>query len=222
MPNGTSTSALQSGIKVALASELSVLREGMRRILLKHDDIHIVAEAAHYHEFLTDDASLSADVLVLIAQPATSVALDGLVHMRGDRPSLSVIMIVQKPGLPQVLSILRSGVRGLIDAAGAASQLPAAVRAVATGRLYLHEDVARLVTSGSKEINTDHTHTALTEREFEIFLRMAAGQKPLEIGATLGISTKTVSTHKSRLMEKMRMSSDAEIVRYAIANGLLN
>lgn len=209
-------------ISVVLVSSLTVLREGMKRILHPQEDIRVIAELGDVDELLSDDRLLTVDVLVVVSHPTGTAGTDCLARLRDERPALKLIVISHTPSLQQVLAFLRGGVRGLLDANCAASQLPTAIRVVSSGRLYMHEEVGRLVAADLNEVGKDHTHRSLTQREFEIFKHLVAGQKVSEIAAQLGISIKTVSTHKSRLMEKMGIQSYSQLVQYAVANFLFD
>ncbi|MEW6760749.1 MAG: response regulator transcription factor [Pseudomonadota bacterium] len=207
-------------IKVVIASNLVVLREGAKRILSPQADIDVIAEVAHLQELSSNNALLCADVLIVIADTPSVDGNEHLSLLNQERPSLRVVILLRFPTLQQILSILRTGVRGLLSASSAASHLPTAVRAISSGRLYLNDELTRLLIPDHRDISKDYTHRSLTDRELEIFLKLAAGKKVSEIAAQLGISSKTVSTHKSRLMEKMHMTTFSQIVQYAIAYGL--
>lgn len=209
-------------ISVVLASELTVIREGMKRLLLPQADINIIAEVKHTRDLLSDEMLLEANVVLVIALTVPGSGSEYLSDLRQIYPSIRVIVVARALTLHQVSAILRMGVRGILYASGAASHLPAAIRSVSNGKLYLHEEVASMVASEYGELDKDHTHRSLTERQFAIFMKLAQGEKVSEIAIQLGISVKTVSTHKSRLMEKMGMSSHAEIIQYAVIHRLFD
>lgn len=206
-------------ISVVLASRLMVIREGMKRILLPSPDIRIVGEVKCLHELISNQHLYSAQVAV-VANPPTNNGQDLLLSLKEACPGVQVIVVSRSPTLQQILSSLRHGARGLLSASCAASHLPAAIRAVSSGRIYMQENVSNVVGTGLHGLARDHTHKSLTQREMEIFMKLAIGQKVTEIASELGISAKTVSTHKVRLMEKMGMSSFSQLVQYAIANEL--
>ncbi len=206
-------------IEVVLASQLTLLREGMKHVLGAHDDIRVIAEIGHVPDVPGDDR-IRPDVLYVVAHPSAGDVGDYLHRVSRLASSARVILITRSPSLHQVLAILRTGVRGLLNANCGASQLPAAIKAVAAGRLYLHEEVARLVAAGLGEVGKDHSHRSLSQRELDIFIRLASGQKVSEIASQLRISSKTVSTHKARMMEKMGMRSYSQLIQYAVANSL--
>ncbi|RYE73353.1 MAG: response regulator transcription factor [Oxalobacteraceae bacterium] len=209
-------------ITVVLASKLTVLREGMKRILLPQDDIDVIAEVDHAREVLFNETFLQADVIVAVVDPIMNGGNDFLLLLPRQSPLLRVIIITRAPTVAQILAILRAGVRGVLDTSCAANNLPAAIRAVSSGRLYMHEEVSRLVAADISGFGKDHTHTALTQRELDVLMKLAAGHKVSEIAVELGISIKTVSTHKARLMEKMGFTTLSQVIQYAIANRLFD
>lgn len=204
---------------VVLVSKLSLIREGMKRILSQCNDIQIVGEANHASEYFTAERIPCAQVIVL-AYPGAMLGTDDLLQLQKVCPELRVIIVVRFSTLYQVLSAFKMGVHGMLNASCAASHLPAAIRAVSSGKIYMHEQVSSLLVADLDEIKKDHTHKSLTHREMDIFLRLAAGKKISDIAAELGISVKTVSTHKARVMEKMGMSSSSQLIQYAIVNSL--
>lgn len=206
---------------VVLASKLTVIREGMKRILSPCNDIQVVGEVNHTSEFFASERSPCAEVIVL-AYPGAMVSNDELMQLQKTCPELRVIIVVRFSTLHQVLSAFKMGVHGLLNASCAASHLPAAIRAVSSGKIYMHEQVSSLIVADLDEINKDHTHKSLTHREMEIFLRLAEGRKISDIASELGISVKTVSTHKARVMEKMGMTSSSQLIQYAIVNSLFD
>lgn len=207
-------------ISVVLASPLPVLREGMKRVLHNQRDIAVVAEVSGTHEVYADEKMLHANVLVIVAHPPSTSSVADLLHLKRRNPKLGVIVIMRSPSVPQVLAVLRSGVRGLLNSSCEADHLPNAIRAVSSGRLYMHEEVSKVVAAGIGQFRKDHTHHALSKRELDVFLRLASGSRISEIAAQLGISAKTVSTHKARMMEKMGLTSTSQIVQYAIVHDL--
>lgn len=209
-------------ISVVLASRLTVLREGMKRILQAQDDIVVIAELKHVIDVLSDKYLLNAGVLVAAANPAMSDALDFFLQLRRESPSLRIVLIAPMASVRDVVGILRTGVHGLVSASSAASHLPAAIRAVSGGRPYIDENAAKLVAVDPCNLGKDHTHRSLTQRELEIFMKLVVGQKVSAIAQELGISIKTVSTHKARLMEKMAMTTGSQLIQYAVANSLVD
>ncbi len=209
-------------INVVLASRLSLLREGMKRILQRHEDIVVTGELKHVLDVLSDASLRNAGVLVAAANPAMSDAQDFLLELRREMPKLRIVLIVPLANVQDVVGLLRTGVHGLVSATSAASHLPAAIRAVSRGRPYIDEDTAKLVAVDPYSLGKDHTHRSLTHREHEIFMQLVIGQKVSAIAHELGISIKTVSTHKARLMQKMAITSRAQLIQYAVTNCMVD
>jgi len=207
-------------IKVVIASNLPVLREGAKRILSQQMDIDVIAEVGHVREVLLDCTLLRADVLIVVADSSSVDGKECLLQLHQECPALRIMILLRFPTLQQIMSILRTGVSGLLSASSAASHLATAIRAISSGRLYLNDELTRLLIPDQSSLGKDYTHKSLTDRELEIFLKLAAGRKVSEIAVQLGISIKTVSTHKSRLMDKMNMTSYSQIVQYALAYGM--
>lgn len=207
-------------IGVVVASKLAVIREGMKRILMPHEDIKVVGEINLAEEIRPPPLWSLAQIMVVVHSSAA--ACDDHLHwLRRECPSLQLIVVAPSPSLAQVQSALQLGARGLLHSACAVGQLPAAIRAVSAGRLYLNKEISRLIAVDVQELGKDHSHRALTQRELEIFTKLASGRKVSEIAAELAISVKTVSTHKSRIMEKMGIGSFSELIQYAINHRLL-
>lgn len=204
-------------ISVVLASRLALIREGMKRILQSEGDIRVVGEVLRAQDVVSNKETPDAEVVV-VAHPANLDGEDYLHFLQQQCPSLRVIIVANSPTLPHVLSALRKGARGILNACCSAEHLPAAIRAVSAGNIYMHEEVARMVVQDLGEIRKDHTHRSLTQRELQIFVKLATGLKVSAIALELGISIKTVSTHKARIMEKMGITTFSQLVQYAIAN----
>lgn len=206
-------------ISVVLASRLAVIREGMKRILLPQDDIDVVGEVSRAQEVVVNEETSQAEIVV-VAHPSIPDGEDYLRFLQRECPSLRVIVVTRSPTVSHVVSALRNGARGLLSARCSAAHLPAAIRAVSAGNIYMHEEVSRLVAQDLGDIDRDHSHRSLTQRELEIFVKLASGMNGTAIARELGISAKTVSTHKTRMMDKMGIRSMSQLVQYAVVNGL--
>lgn len=202
-------------ISIVLASRLSVIREGMKRVLRSQEDIKVVAEVEHPQDVGAQGPVQNARVLVL-AHPSASGSADLLQYLHKECPSLRVIVVTNSPTLPQILAHLRMGARGLLNASCTKGHLATAIRAVALDKIYLHEDLSRRFAADMHNVSMHPPHHSLSPRELQIFTKLGAGQKVTQIADELDISVKTVSTHKSRLMEKMGMASISQLIQYAV------
>lgn len=206
-------------INVVLVSSQPLLCLGMRCILAPHHDLQVLGSSPHPHDI--EGGAAVADVVVLAATTLLHGADEVLADLQQRYRSARIVMIVRCPTLQQVLAALRADVRGLLSSQCTEGDLPGAIRTVAAGRIYLHDDVARIVGADLDGIARDRTHGALTGREFDILVRLAGGGKVTTIAHQMGISVKTVSTHKTRLMEKMGFDSLSQLVQYAIGHRLV-
>lgn len=206
-------------IGVVVASRLAVIREGMKRILEPHEDIAIVGEVSRAEEVSSVGSWAQAQVMIVVHSSAV-LWEEHLQQARDACPSLQLIVVARSPTLPQVQAAFRLGARGLLHSGCAVGHLPEAIRAVSAGRVYMNKETASLIATDVQDLNKDHTHHSLTQRELEIFKKLASGAKVSEIAGELEISVKTVSTHKARIMEKMGLGSTSELIHYAIIHHL--
>lgn len=208
-------------IHVVLASRLPVVRDGMKSVLAPLQDINVVSEVSSLKE-LDDWKEFPSPDLVIVADSPVDDGRDFLCRFIQADHQRRIIMVAHAATVPQVLGMLRLGVRGLLSGSCAVEHLVAAIRMVSGGRIYLHESLSHLMARNLDGLSRDHTHGALTEREMQILMKLAIGLRVTEIAGQLGISVKTVSTHKGRMMEKMGLTSFSQLVQYALANGLFD
>lgn len=206
--------------RVFLADDHSIIRDGLKQILAETEDLTVVGEAANGIELLSRLQNLACDVLVLdISMPGKSgLELIKLVHR--DHPHLPILILSMHHEDQYALRAFRAGAAGYITKESDAELLVAAIRKVAAGGIQVSPHVAELM---ARQIGTDSNalpHTLLSNREYQVFEMLVAGQGLTEIGVALSLSVKTVSTHKTRIMQKMELATTSELVRYAIAHGL--
>ncbi|GAB3472418.1 response regulator transcription factor [Massilia terrae] len=206
--------------RVGLASSISLLREGMKRIISWHDDLTVAGEYTCFEELCFHEPSNGEEVLV-IANPFGALNETILAAIRHRLPACQLIMIGHRDAMKHGLNGFASEVRGLLTNDCSPESLPDAIRTVAAGRVYVNESVSELFANDAKLLKTARHHANLTKREFEILAQLCQGKKCTNIGAELGISVKTVSTYKARILEKIGMSSVPELIQYAMSIGLL-
>ena len=206
--------------RVFLADDHSIIRDGLKQILTETEDLTVVGEAANGIELLSRLQNLECDVLVLdISMPGKSgLELIKLVHR--DHPHLPILILSMHHEDQYALRAFRAGAAGYITKESDAELLVAAIRKVAAGGIQVSPHVAELM---ARQIGTDSNalpHTLLSNREYQVFEMLVAGQGLTGIGVALSLSVKTVSTHKTRIMQKMELATTSDLVRYAIAHGL--
>lgn len=208
-------------INVALASGLSLLREGMKRVLDAHAEFTIIGEYDCADEIFSDKSIVDAQVLV-IATPLYRLNYHMLHDIKTRLPALALVLIANKHSDLRMMHNFAGNARGLLMGNSQAENLAHAIRTVASGRLYADKALADMIVNDPKLNIFKNGSLHLTDREFDILRRIATGETNQEIANSLEISNKTVSTHKMHIMEKTGTTSVAEIVRYAIEYGLIN
>ncbi len=210
-------------IRILIADDHAVVRAGIRQFIAGHDDLIVVGEAATGAEVLDYVRKEELDVVVLdISMPGRS-GVDTLRSLKRARPELPVLILSGFAENLYAVNLLRAGAAGYVGKDAAASQLVAAIRVVAKGRKYVSPEVAQLLADGLSIKDQDQPiHAKLSQREFQIFCKLAKGQGVSKIAEELFLSVKTVSTYRSRILDKTGMKTNADLTYYAIKNELIN
>lgn len=207
-------------IRVLLADDHAIIRDGLKQILAETDDLLVCGEAADGNEVLRKVREGEWDVLVLdISMPGRS-GLEVVKLVKEERPKLPVLILSMHHEDQYAVRALRAGASGYLTKETDADQLIAVIRKIAQGGVYISATVAELLARDVMPAATTIPHQALSDREFQVFRMIAAGQSITEIGEALSLSVKTVSTHKARIMQKMNLANQSELIRYALAHGL--
>jgi DNA-binding NarL/FixJ family response regulator len=203
-------------IRVLLADDHKIVRDGLRRILAAHGDIEVAAEAADGDEVLRLVKAGDYDVAVLdMSMPGLAgVAL--VKRLKDEKPKLRVLVLSMHAERQYAARVLKAGAAGYLNKDSAAEALVGAIRRIAAGGMHIGEAAAASLLGGDKA-----GHEALSDREFEVLRLLVEGHGPTDIGERLHLSVKTVSTHKTRILEKLGLGSTAELVRYAIEHKLV-
>jgi DNA-binding NarL/FixJ family response regulator len=208
-------------IHVVLCDDHAVLRRGIRDTLAEAVDISVTAEAGSYAELREQLRAATCDVLLLdINMPGRS-GLEALASVRETHPLIKVLMVSMYPEDQYALRCLKAGAQGYANKAGDPVLLIEAVRTVATGRKYLTSEVAQMLADSLAQPAPQVPHESLSERELQTLIKIAAGQRLTDIATELMLSPKTVSVYRARVLEKLQMSSNAELTAYAIHNQLI-
>ncbi len=208
-------------LRVAIVDDHEIVRAGFREMLATELGIAIAFEAASGEEALDRLQDTGCDVLLLdLALPGQS-GIDVLRTVRQRYPELRVLVLTGYPEERYAVVMMRNGADGYLCKECGREELLQAVHVVAQGRRYLSPRMAELLADEVTGDNPAVPHQQLSERELQVFLRLAQGQSVSEIGAALHLSVKTVSTYRSRLLEKLGVASNAELAAYALRNGLL-
>ncbi|MHB8777282.1 MAG: response regulator [Anaerolineales bacterium] len=209
-------------IRILLVDDHAILREGLRALLSYYPDVEVVGEAEDGLQAIEYVESLSPDIVLMdIAMPGMN-GLEATRRIRQEHPNIHVLILTQYEDQPYVLNLLRAGVSGYVLKRALGVDLINALRAVARGESFLYPPVAATVLEQLRQSDKGAIQDVktLTSREQEILHRVASGETSRQIALALNISVKTVEWHRSNLMSKLDVRSVAELVRYAIEQGL--
>ncbi len=208
-------------IKVLIADDHSVVRVGLRQILSGIRDIAVIDEAANAIEVLEKVKKNDYSVVILdIAMPGKS-GLDALKEIKIERPKLPVLILSMYPEDQYAIRVLRAGAAGYMTKDSAPDELVTAVRIVAEGRKYVSPTFAEILALNLDTDREKELHELLSDREYEVLCMIASGKTLSEIAGLLFLSVKTISTYRSRILEKMHLKNNAELTSYAIQNHLI-
>jgi DNA-binding NarL/FixJ family response regulator len=208
-------------IRVLIADDHAVVRRGLRQILSETPDILVGGEAGTANDVLHQVRDNRWDVLVLDVNMPGAHGIELLAEVRRIRPELPILVLTMYSEEQLALRVLKAGAAGFLNKESAPDKLVDAVRKVGTGGRWvspeLAETLASLVAGGSSGL----PHERLTDREFEVLRLLASGKTVSQVAKELSLSVKTVSTHRTRILVKMSMKTNAELTLYAIKNGLV-
>jgi DNA-binding NarL/FixJ family response regulator len=211
----------KSGNRVLLVDDHTIVREGLKRILEATDDgWQIIEEGSGFQALESLRRGACNLVIVDLSMPGMS-GLELIRRVRAEWPRLPMLVLSMHAEEEYALRAFKAGANGYVTKDSAADELVVAARRVAGGGTYVTTSLAERVVlqlNGSVEIPR---HARLSERELEVLYRIVAGERPGEIARALHLSAKTISTHKTRIMEKLQAPSTAALVRYAIEHGML-
>ena len=208
-------------IRVVIADDHALMREGLKHILQTATDIHICAEATDGFETLQLIRNDSCDVLIMDLSMPGRGGMELIRQIKEEAPLIRILVLTMHEEQEYAARAIRAGALGYMTKEGAGTQLVHAIRRVASGRPYISMEVAEQLAIDSMPMSEKLPHTSLSDREMEVFNLLVNGKTSTEIATLLHLSAKTISSHKSRILQKMNCSSLAELVRYAVAHDLL-
>lgn len=208
-------------IRVVLCDDHAVVRRGIRDTLSEAVDIQVVAEAGSYAEVREMLRSNPCDVLVLDINLPGRGGMEVLASLRESESPTKVLMVSMFPEDQYAIRCLRAGAQGYLNKAGDPDNLINAVRTIAQGRKYVTAEVSQMLVESLSSPTDLALHASLSERELQTLLKIASGKRLSEIAEELMLSPKTVSVYRSRVLEKLKLSNNAELTVYAIRNELV-
>lgn len=209
-------------IKILIADDHTIVRKGLKQIVMETSDMVIAGEAKNGHEVLNMVFKNNYDVVVLdITMPGIN-GLDVLKQLKSQRPELPVLVLTMHPEEQYAVRVLRAGASGYLTKESASDELITAIRKVSVGRKYVSPSLAEKLVFELEVDTVKPLHEILSDREYQVMCMIAGGKQIKQIAEELYLSKKTISTYRSRILEKMKMKNNAEITRYAIKNKLVD
>ncbi len=206
---------------VLIADDHAVVRAGIRQFLQEDAAIKEIGEAATGRETLDQLRAREWDLVLLDINMPDRSGLDVLRHIQSGHPRVRVLVLSGLPERQYALNVLRAGAAGFLAKDAAPEELMKAVHTVLAGRRYVSASLAELLVSDLDGNQDKPLHDGLSTREFQIFCKIAAGRGVSEIATELSLSVKTVSTYRTRILEKMKFTTNADLTSYALRSGII-
>ena len=208
-------------IRIAIVDDHAMVRAGLRQFFADQPDFQVVAEAVNGREALDIVRQGEVDVMVMDISMPDHSGVDALVAIKARAPDLPVLILSGFAEVHYATTLLRQGASGYLNKDCDPEDIVKAIRTVHRGRKYITPGVAELLAEGLSEGSDKPLHTQLSERELQVFLRLAKGETVGHIATSMSLSVKTVSTYRTRVMEKMRLESNSDLTYYGLKNGLI-
>lgn len=208
-------------IRILIVDDHAIMRDGLKQILADSEDMRVVDEADNGLDALKKVQQHKLDAVVLdMSMPGLS-GIELIKRLKSEKPGLPVLVLSMHSEKQYAGHTIRAGASGYLCKASAAPNLVQALRKIAGGGTYLSPETAKAMAADKLAKNTALPHTLLSMRELEIFKLLASGNSVTEIASQFGISVKTISTHKTNIMQKMNLSNMSDLICYALTYGLL-
>lgn len=208
--------------RILIVDDHAVVREGLKEIVSRTRDMVVADEAANGAEALEKVLKKNYDVVVLDISMPDKSGLDVLKEIKNRKPKLAVLMLTVHPEGQYAVRSLRAGASGYLTKKSAPGELVEAIRKVSSGGRYVTSSLAETWAFGLAADSEKPPHETLSDREYEVMCKLASGKTAKEIAEEMFLSPITISTYRSRIMEKMGMKNNVELALYAIRNELID
>ncbi|MBV8620552.1 MAG: response regulator transcription factor [Curvibacter sp.] len=209
-------------IRIGIVDDHAIVRSGLRSFFADFVDLRVVGEAANGREAIDLVRMTEMDVLLMdLSMPGQS-GLDVLAMIRAKAPDVGILILSGYPEAHYAMNLIRQGASGYLNKECDPGDIVDAIRTIALGKRYITPVVAELLAQQLNRRDDTALHEQLSEREFQVFLRLAKGETAGDIARALSLSVKTVSTYRTRLMEKMALASNSDLTYYALKNQLID
>ena len=209
-------------IRIVVADDHTIVREGLKQLLAAAGDLQVVGEAQDGFEVLKRVRELDFDLLLLDMSMPGKSGIELIKQVKAEKPKLRILVLSMHEEHQYAVRAIRAGASGYLTKESAAAQLVAAIRKVAGGGAFISAEVAERLALDAMPHAEGPLHASLSDREYQVFRLLVSGLSVSEIAEHLHLSAKTISTHKARLMEKLGVDSNADLVHYAVRHRLLD
>ncbi|MEM5437373.1 response regulator transcription factor [Paraburkholderia diazotrophica] len=209
-------------IRILIAHDHALIREGIRHILLRLTDFEVAGEAADAASAIALVRSTQAHVLILDASIAGRTGVELIREIREIDQGTQILVLTMNGDEQYAIRAFKASASGYLTSESASGDLISALTTIASGGIHMSVAMAAQIARDPPEFHEALPHQRLSKREFDVFRRIAAGERIGEIATQLSVSTKTVSTYKARILEKMRMPHGTALVRYAMRHRLFD
>jgi len=208
-------------IRLVVADDHTIVREGLKQILAAASDLRVVGEASDGHQVMERVRALDFDLLLLDMSMPGKSGIELIKQVHAEKPKVKILVLSMHEEQQYAVRAIRAGASGYLTKESASRQLVDAIRKIAAGGAFISAEVAQQLALGAMPGAQGPLHASLSDREYQVFMLIAEGKSVSDIAAQLNLSVKTVSTHKANVLQKMNMTTTGELIRYAIANKLV-
>lgn len=209
-------------IRVVIADDHTIVREGLKQLLSAAGDLEVVGEARDGHQVLELVRAADFDVLLLDMSMPGKTGMELIKQVKTEKPKLRVLVLTMHQEQQYAVRAIKAGASGYLTKDSASTQLVSAIRRVSSGGAFISAEVAEALALGAMPHAEGPPHGTLSDREFQVFRMLASGTGVSDIAGQLSLSAKTVSTHKARLMEKLGVGNQTELIHYALKHRLID
>ncbi len=208
-------------MNIIITDDHEIIREGLKKIIAKHDDLKIVAEAASIAELEKSLENNRAELVILDISLPDKSGLDFVKDLKSRYPEIKVLLFSIYPEEKFAKRAISIGADGYLSKSAKPSEIISAIRKIESGGKYLKSELIEKLFMQSNKTNVVTSHESLSNREFEVLRLLAKGNKITDIAESLGLSVNTIASYKARIQEKLNIKSTADLIRYAIDNDLV-
>ena len=208
-------------IRILIADDHSIVREGLKQIVAEVPDMEVADTASDGQEALNKALKNDFDVIILDISMPIKTGLDVLKELKEKKPGLNILMLSIHPEEHYALRVLKAGASGYLTKESAPDELITAIRRISQGRKYITLSLAEKLALDVEHPKEKLSHEILSEREHKVMCMIGSGKSMKEIASELFLSIKTISTYRTRILKKMKLKNNSELIRYVIENSII-